>query len=154
MMCAYRFFWFLFFKVILFLLHSSAAEPVAHIRNSGYLVAQVLPRVSPSEHASDEQHGLEAPLDRQLFAVSNKGQSQTRLHRCLRHRDGFASQISISASFRTPTHTLERSALTPKQKGVCFSLPFQVSESGVKPALQHSSEKTSDVEDPRLHRQK
>lgn len=153
MMCIF----FFFFPEVVFLIRSSAAEPVAHIRNSRRLIAQVLPRVSAGEHASDQQHGLQTPPERRLFAHSSKGQpsSVTSVAATVWHR-----RYQAKCSFRTHTHT--HTLFTPEIKNkvvscflfclfVCF---YQVSESAVKSALQHSSDKVSEVEDPRLQRQK
>ncbi|XP_053507853.1 WW domain containing adaptor with coiled-coil b isoform X4 [Ictalurus furcatus] len=73
------------------------------------------------------------------------------------------SPISVTPDTSSPKSCLvsprvstpQTNSMASKPLSNASSLPSQikVSESGVKPALQHSSEKTSDVEDPRLHRQ-
>ncbi|XP_053529575.1 WW domain containing adaptor with coiled-coil b isoform X6 [Ictalurus punctatus] len=73
------------------------------------------------------------------------------------------SPISVTPDTSSPKSCLvsprvstpQTNSMASKPLSIASSLPSQikVSESGGKSALQHSSEKTSDVEDPRLHRQ-
>lgn len=73
------------------------------------------------------------------------------------------SPISVTPDTSSPKSCLvsprvstpQTNSMASKPLSNPSSLPCQikVSESGVKSALQHSTEKTSDVEDPRLHRQ-
>lgn len=93
-----------------FLIHSSAAEPVTHIRNSRRLVSKVLPRVPSSKHASDQQHGLQTPPEHQLFTSSNKGQPvDTLIHRYLLFwRYQFIQNITHSLSSSLLQHQIWR----------------------------------------------